>query len=93
MRREDPKMRAIRGQGLKGLFIMLVGVGLCFLMAQGHDTRALDQDPTPLMPGVIVMSLGGLLILVARIRMVCHKPSILGKSAAKGLVKSILEEI
>ena len=93
MRHADPKTRAIRSQGLKGAFIALIGIGLMVLLAQGIDSRALDQDPTPLMPGILVCCLGSLIMLIARIRLIFHKPSTLGKSLAKGAITRIFEEL
>ena len=45
------------------------------------------------MPGILVCCLGSLIMLIARIRLIFHKPSTLGKSLAKGAITRIFEEL
>lgn len=88
-----PKGRAIRRQAFLGLGIVLLAVGFGVLLAQGHDPKVLDRDPTPLMPAIVVGMLGTLLIVVARFRWMFYRPKDeLGRVAKKGIVR-IVEEI
>jgi hypothetical protein len=86
-----PTGRSIQKQGLFGLALFVLAFAWGYVLAQGHDMQALDQDPTPLMPAVILGGVGAFVIVVARFRLLFYRPQDeLGRATRKGIVR-ILE--
>ena len=84
---DTPTGRSIQKQGLFGFFLFLLAVGWGYLLAQGHSLEALDQDPAPLLPAMILAGVGALVLVVARFRLMFYRPKDeLGRVAKKGVL-------
>ena len=85
-----PTGRSIRKQALFGFSLFALAFGWGYLLAQGHDMQALDQDPTPLMPAMVLGGVGALILVVARFRLLFYRPKDeLGRVARKGLLRIV----
>ncbi len=90
---DDPKGRAIRRQALLGFLIILAGAGLGFLVLEQYGEAALSTDAEPMLPAIALACVGSVFMIIARIRMVFHRPkAALGKFAAKGALE-ILKDV
>ncbi len=85
-----PTGRSIQKQAFFGFFLFALAFGWGYLLAQGHDMQALDQDPAPLMPAMILGGVGALILVVARFRLLFYRPKDeLGRAAKKGVLAII----
>ncbi len=85
-----PTGRSIQKQGLFGFLLIALAFGLGYLLAQGHDMQALDKDPTPLMPAMVLGGVGALMMVIARFRLMFYRPKDeLGRAAKKGVLRII----
>lgn len=92
-RTNDRKGKAIRRQALHGFLIFVIGMAVVFALVPGGDWKTIDQDPTPILPGLGIAMLGALVIVLARIRMVFHRPKTLIHAGKKKLLQNLVESI
>ena len=85
--------RSIRKQMFTAFGLLFLGLALMVLPLAALGEAEINKDSTPLLPGIAVGSLGGLLLLIARIRQIFFMPREVAGDIAQEGVKKVIESL
>lgn len=91
--RAERTKRSIRNQFITAFALLFLGLGLMAIPLAALGEATIDADPAPLLPGIIVGSLGGALLLIARFRQLFFMPREVAQDVAQEGAKRILESL